>query len=161
MADRFRRGVGGAGLDLAALADGTPLAVEADLRLEVTTPEGESTSAHVTGHGGDLRVEVDRPGVFLSVLDPRDVGQAADLLAASGITARVIGPDGPVATIGAAASSRLGRAATGSANVAPVPRAAAQLVVGSRPVRVGAALTVAAALVAVVAGVVLRGRSSA
>jgi hypothetical protein len=134
-----RRGVGGAGLDLAALADGTPLEVDADLRLVVTTPEGDSTTAHVTGSGRELTVAVERPEVLLSVVDPRDVGRVADLLAASGLTAQVVGPDGPAATVGAGASSRLGLAATGSARVAPVPHAAAQLVLGSRPARIAAA----------------------
>lgn len=166
---RWRRGVGGAGLDLAALADGTPLDVEADLHLEVVTPAGETTTAHITGNGAEIIVDVERPDLLLSMVDRRDVGRVADLLAASGITARVMGPDGPAAVVGATASSRLGLAATGSSRVAPAPGAAARLVAGrlsprSRSPRtqaVTATVVVAAVLAAVAAAVasVRRGRS--
>jgi hypothetical protein len=151
-----RRGTGGVGLDLAGLADGTRLAVEADLRLQVTTERGETTSARVTGRGHELRVDVERPEVLLAAVDPRDVGQVADLLAASGVTVHVVGPDGPAATVGAGASSRLGRAVTGSRNVAPVPRAAASLALSTPAARRVLAVLVPAVLAALAA--VLRRR---
>jgi hypothetical protein len=155
--EAVRRGTGGVGLDLAGLAAGGRLEVEADLRLRVTTERGDSTSAHVTGHGRELRVDVERPEVLLAAVDPRDVGQVADLLAASGVTVQVVGPDGPAATVGAGASSRLGKAVTGSANVAPVPRAAASLALSVPAVRRVLAVLVPAALAAL-AAVVLRRR---
>ncbi len=151
-----RRGVGGAGIDLAGLADGTPLEVSADLRLRVTTSRGDSTTAHLTGEGRRLRVDVERPDVLLAAVDPRDVGKVADLLAASGITVQVVGPDGPAATVGAGASSAFGRVVTGSRNVAPVPRAAARLVLSTRTQRVLAAFVPAA--LAVLAAVLRRRR---
>lgn len=157
MPDRIGRGTAGVGLDLAGLADGSQLEVEADLRLRVTTERGESTAAHVTGRGSELRVDVERPEVLLAAVDPRDVGQVADLLAASGVTVRVTGPDGPAATVGAGASSRLGRAVTGSRNVAPVPRAAASLVLGNPTVRRTSVVVLAGLAAALVA--VLRRRS--
>jgi hypothetical protein len=152
-----RRGTGGVGLDLAGLAAGPRLEVEADLRLRVTTERGDSTSAHLTGRGRDLRVDVERPEVLLAAVDPRDVGRVADLLAASGVTVRVIGPDGPAATVGAGASSRLGLAVTGSRNVAPVPRAAASLAASTPAVRRVLVALLPAAL-ALLAAAVLRRR---
>lgn len=157
MPEPIRRGTGGVGFDLAGLADGSLLEVEADLRLRVTTERGESTSAHLTGSGRELRVDVERPEVLLAAVDPRDVGQVADLLAASGVTVTVVGPDGPAATVGAGASSRLGRAVTGSSNVAPVPRAAASLALSMPATRRVLAVLVPAAL-ALLAAVLRRRR---
>jgi hypothetical protein len=148
--DQVRRGTGGVGFDLAGLADGSQLEVEADLRLRVTTERGESTTAHLTGRGRELRVDVERPEVLLAAVDPRDVGQVADLLAASGVTVRVVGPNGPAATVGASASGVLGRLVTGSRNVAPVPRAAVSLALSTPAAR----RTLAALLPAVLAVVV-------
>ena len=133
-------------LDLARITDGTALDVDADLRLRVTTSAGRTATARVTGHGRELRVDVDEPDVLLSTVERADVGRAADLLAASGLTVRVVGPDGPAATIGAGASSRLGQAVTGSRFVAPVPRAAARLALTTTAVR-AAALAVPVILV--------------
>jgi hypothetical protein len=151
-----RRGTGGVGLDLTGLAAGPWLEVEADLRLRVTTERGDSTSAHLTGHGRELRVDVERPEVLLAAVDRRDVGQVADLLAASGVTVRVVGPDGPAATVGAGASSRLGRVVTGSRNVAPDPRAATALALSTPAARRTLAVLVPAVLA--VLAVVLRRR---
>ncbi|MCO1659861.1 hypothetical protein [Pseudonocardia humida] len=149
MPESVRRGTGGVGLGLAGLADGSRPEVEADLRLRVTTERGECTSAHLTGRGRELRVDVERPAVLLAAVDRRDVGQVADLLAASGVTVRVVGPDGPAATVGAGASSRLGRVVTGSRNVAPVPRAAASLALSTPAARRGLGLLVLAVPAAV------------
>ena len=157
MPESLRRGTGGVGFALAGLADGSRLEVEANLRLRVTTERGESTSAHLTGRGRELRVDVERPEVLLAAVDPRDVGQVADLLAASGVTVTVVGPDGPAATVGAGASSRLGRAVTGSRNVAPVPRAAASLALSTPAARRALAVLVPAVL-AILAAVLRRRR---
>ncbi len=153
---RARRGAGGVGVDLAGIAAGVPLEVSADLRMRVTSPRGDTTTAHLTGHGGQLRVDVERPDVLFEAVDPRDVGRVADLLDAAGVTLRVVGPHGPAATVGAGASSRLGLAATGSRNVAPVPRAAARLVLGTPAARVVAVLV--PAVVAVLVAVLRRRR---
>ncbi len=90
--------------------------IEADLRLAVTAPDGRSTTAHVVGEGSTLRVETPRPDVLLAAVDRADVGPLADALDAAGISVLVSGPNGRVATIGSAASSRVGKLLTGSAN---------------------------------------------
>lgn len=120
----------------AAAGDAAALHVDADLRLQVTTTAGAVTTAQVTGQGHEVRVQAQRPEVLLSAVDRADIGRLADLLAGTGVTVAVSGPHGPVATLGAAASSRWGRAVTGSARVAPVPRAALRLAVGTRAARV-------------------------
>ncbi len=112
---------GGAGIDVLGLD------VDADLHLEITTPAGVATIAHVPGSGQQVRVEVARPEIFLSVFDRTGVGRLADTCAAVGVAVQVVGPGGRVATLGAGTSSRLGRTVTGSAWVAPAPRVAVQL----------------------------------
>lgn len=112
------------------------LSVDADLRLQVTSPAGESTTAVVTASGREVRVDVERPEVLLATVDRTDVGRVADLLAASGVTVRVMGPDGPAATIGAGTSSRFGKFITGSSAVAPAPRAAAGLALSNPALQV-------------------------
>ena len=112
------------------------LAVDADLRLDVTTASRASTTARVTGHGQRVDVETGHPQVLLDAVDRADVGRVAELLTAGGITVAVRGPHGPVVTLGAGTSSRLGRAVTGSVRVAPTRSGAVRLVWTSRPVRV-------------------------
>lgn len=90
--------------------------IEADLRLTVTAPDGRSTTAHAVGEGSTLRVETPHPDVLLAAIDRADVGPLADALDAAGVSVSVSGPDGRVAMIGSAASSRMGRILTGSAN---------------------------------------------
>ena len=129
---------------------GAGLAVDTDLRLELTTPAGDSTTARVTGTGQQVSVEADRPEVLLAAMDRADVGRVAELLTAAGITVAVRGPDGPVVTLGAGASNRLGKAFTGSGRVAPTVRGAARLVWASRQIRVTVvALSAVAVVVAV------------
>ena len=84
--------------------------------MEVTTPDGRSTTARAVGEGSTLRVETPRPDVLLAAVNRADVGPLADVLEAAGISVLVSGPNGRVATIGAAASSRVGKLLTGSAN---------------------------------------------
>ena len=110
----------------------TRLEVDADLQLRVSTPAGASTTARVTGRGQRLRVEADRPRALLSAVDRADVARIADLLAEAGITVTVSGPDSLAATLGAGTHSRLGLLLTGSARVAPAPRAVARLAVTGR-----------------------------
>lgn len=90
--------------------------IEADLQIAVTAPDGRSTTAHAVGEGSTLQVETPDPDVLLAAIDRGDVGLLADALDAVGISVSVSGPDGRVATIGSAASSRVGRLLTGSAN---------------------------------------------
>lgn len=118
--------------------------IEADLRLEVTTSDGRSTTARIVGEGSTLRVDTPDPRVLLAAVDRADVGPLADALDAAGVSVSVNGPDGRVATIGSAASSPVGRLLAGSANVDVrvrdvAPRAAGRV-----------ALLAAAALVALV-----------
>jgi hypothetical protein len=119
------------------------LAVDADLRLQVTTAAG-TTTAHVTGYGQQVRVEAERPEVLLAAVDRADVGRAADLLAGAGISVVVRGPRGPVAALGAGTSDRFGRALTGSRRVAVDRRGAVGLVWSRRPVRTGVVAVLAA-----------------
>ncbi len=114
------------------------LEVDADLRISVTAPSGESTTARVTGDGSVLHVVAERPEVLFSAVSPADAGRAADLLAASGLVALVSGPHGPVARVGAGVHNRVGRAATGSLRIAPAPRAAVRLAAGTRTARLAA-----------------------
>jgi hypothetical protein len=123
-----------------------PLDVTADLTLHVTAPTGETTGVHVTGAGQEVHVEAERPAVLFSAVAPDDVGRAAELLAAAGLVVRVTGPDGAVATVGAGVDNRFGRAVTGSSRVAPAPRAAARIAVGTREFRSAAAGLVAVLL---------------
>ena len=123
-----------------------PLDVTADLTLHVTAPTGETTGVHVTGAGQEVHVEAERPAVLFSAVAPDDVGRTAELLAAAGLVVRVTGPDGAVATVGAGVDNRFGRAVTGSPRVAPAPRAAARIAVGTREFRSAAAGLVAVLL---------------
>ena len=136
---------------IAALAAGLAgdtagLAVDADLRLELTTAAGASSTVRVTGHEQRVRVQVQRPGVLLAAVDRAEVSRAADLLAAVGVTLDVHGSHGRVATLGAGTSNRVGRAVTGSRRVAPVFTGAAPLVLAARPVR-NSVIAVSAVLV--------------
>lgn len=129
----------------------TELDVDADLRLHFTDAAGKSTTARVTGSGQQLRIDVEDPDVMLAAVDPADVGRVADLMAANGITARVVGPRGVAATIGAGASSRLGRIVTGSSAVSPVPVAAGLIALRARTRQAqAAAVGVALAIIAVI-----------
>ena len=59
--------------------------------------------------------------MLLAAVDRTHVGRVAELLTATGITVAVRGPRGPLVTMGAGTSNRLGRAVTGSDRVAPRP----------------------------------------
>lgn len=140
----------------AALADapdrGTAgFAVDADLQVELTTAAGESTTARVTGDGQRLRIATPRPDLLITAVDPVEVGRAADLLAAAGITVDIRGRRGPVASLGAGTANRVGRAVTGSRHVAPNLRGALRLAWATRLVRITAVVLpgVAAVLIAV------------
>jgi hypothetical protein len=127
-----------AGLALVPASHPAALAVDADLRLEVTTSAGTSSTARVTGHGRELRVVAQQPEALLSAMAWADVGRVADLLASVGVTVAVDGPRGLVATLGADASSRFGRAVTGSNRVAPDPLGTLRVVMAGGPARTAA-----------------------
>ena len=145
-----------AGLAVALERGAAGLAVDADLRLELTTEAGASTTARVTGRGHQVSVEARRPEVLLAAVDRAQVGRVAELLTAAGITIAVRGPHGPVATLGAGTSDRLGRAVTGSDRVSVTPAAVLRLVAASRRVRT---TVVAAIVVIALIGRLLRTRS--
>jgi hypothetical protein len=150
--------VSGIGELAAALAAGSAragLAVDADLRLELTSTAG-TTTARVTGNGHRVRVEAERPEVLLAAVSRADVGRAADLLAGAGITVDVRGPHGPVASLGAGTSDRLGRAVTGSRRVAIAPRGAVPLVWAGRRARTSAVVLLVALAVGTAIGRRLR-----
>jgi hypothetical protein len=127
--------------------DTAGFAVDADLRVELTTAAGRSTTALVTGHGQRLRVETRRPDQLITAVDRVEMGRAAELLAAAGITVDVCGPRGPVATLGAGTSNRVGRAITGSRHVAADLAGALRLAWATRPVRTTAIVLPAVAAV--------------
>lgn len=95
-----------------------PLQIEADFAITLKTPRGEILVGQVLGNGEQLSVHIDRLDGSGAGFDRRAVGRIADLLASWGITALVIGPQGPVATMGADAASRVGQLITGSPRVA-------------------------------------------
>lgn len=134
------------------------LAVETDLRLELTTAAGASTTARVTGNGQQVTVDAQRPEVFLAAVDRADVGRAAELLTATGITVAVHGPRGPVVTLGAGTSNRLGRVVTGSGRVAPTPLGALRVAWASRQVRAAVVALPAAVVVVAAIGRLRRAR---
>jgi len=88
--------------------------------------------------------------VLLAAVDRTHVGRVGELLTAAGITVAVRGPRGPLVTLGAGTSNRLGRAVTGSDRVAPAPLGAVRLIGTGRRVRV-ALVALSAALVLVAA----------
>jgi hypothetical protein len=114
------------------------LHVDADVRLQVTTSTGETTTGRITGAGSALRVDVERPDLVLGTLNYDDVGRVADVLADAGLSVQVVGPHGPAAVIGAGASNRLGKVVTGSSAVATTPHAAGRLIATQPGVRAAA-----------------------
>ena len=88
--------------------------------------------------------------MLLAAVDRTHVGRVAELLTAAAITVAVRGPRGPLVTLGAGTSNRLGRAVTGSDRVAPPPLGAVRLIGTGRRVRV-ALVALSAALVLVAA----------
>ena len=110
-----------------------PLEFTSDLVVE----SADGLVGRVTGEGSTLRVTTDDPGRFVDELraagptDVRGVGRAADFLAGEGVSVTISGPRGDVLTLGADASSLLGRLTTGTRRVAPGrPLAVAPLVRG-------------------------------
>ncbi len=89
---------------------------------------------------------------------PRAVGRVASELAAVGLRLEVRGPRGRLAQLGEGVQSRLGRAVTGSAAVAPGAPSAVAVLLWSRVSRRGAAIAVVALGAAAGAAVLRRRR---
>lgn len=97
-----------------------PIAVDADLSVDLDVGGRPVARARVTGTGAQVSVTVDHPDLLGA--DRRLVGQVADLLAGAGLTASVQGPGGAMARLGAEVSSRVGARATGSRHASIAPR---------------------------------------
>lgn len=98
-----------------------PLQFTADLVVE----SADGLVGRVTGEGSTLRVTTDDPARFVDELratwpaDVRGVGRVGDFLAGEGVSVTISGPRGDVLTLGAEASSLVGRLTTGTRRVAP------------------------------------------
>ena len=106
-----------------------PLRLEGELAFSVDGPGGATTGT-ARGDGALLSVRADDPVVAWDALagaaprGTRALAALADHLAEQGLSVRVTGPAGRLATVGAAADSAVGRAVTGSRRVQPgSPRA--------------------------------------
>jgi hypothetical protein len=139
--------------------------VEADLTIDI-----DGTPARLASDGDRLILSSAHPERIwaaavsaalpagIGTLDgPRAVGRMARELAAAGLRLEVTGPRGTVAHLGDGVRSRLGRAVTGSAAVAPgTPSAVAVLLWSRFPLR--RAVITAVALSAAIAVVARRRR---
>lgn len=118
------------------------LRVEADLRLTVDVPATDDGpagrwSARIQGAGQDIEVVLDRlDGLPVGLGRRAATDLAADLAEAAaeaGLTLSVVGPRGPILSLGSVRAGLLDRAVTGSRHVAIRDRRAAlQLLRGSR-----------------------------
>jgi hypothetical protein len=93
------------------------VSVAADLRLEVDIPGAPPVSAHLTGTGTALTLQVDEPFVFAGRRDARAVRSLAAGLAARGVSVTVVGPSGPLVTLGECRASWLQRRVTRSRDI--------------------------------------------
>ncbi|PZU42366.1 MAG: hypothetical protein DI571_11450 [Arsenicicoccus sp.] len=118
------------------------LHVDADLRLTIdlpATPNGPAGqwSARIQGSGQELEVVLDRlEGLPVGLSRRAATDLASDLAGAAadaGLTLSVVGPNGPILSLGAVRAGLLDRAVTGSRHVAIRDRRAAlQLLRASR-----------------------------
>ncbi len=95
----------------------TLLELSADLDLEVTAPDGQIASAHLSGEHGHLTLDVDNPGVFAGSSDAPAVRGVAEELAARGVSVRVVHEGVHLVTIGAVSAPWWQRRATGSRRI--------------------------------------------
>jgi hypothetical protein len=77
-----------------------PLAVEADLRFSVEVSGARTVSGHLCGSGTALELRVDEPFVFAGRRDAATVRGVAEGLARRGLSVTVVGPSGPLVTLG-------------------------------------------------------------
>ncbi len=93
------------------------VSVSADLRLEVDVPGAPAVSAHLTGTGGALTLHVDEPFVFAGRRDAPAIRGLAAGLAQRGLIVTVVGPSGPLVTLGACRASWWQRRLTRSRHI--------------------------------------------
>ncbi len=93
------------------------VSVTADLRLAVDIPGASPVSAHLTGAGTALTLQVDEPFVFAGRRDAGAIRGLAAGLARRGVTVTVVGPSGPLVTLGSCRASWLQRRVTRSRNI--------------------------------------------
>ena len=95
----------------------TVVEVAADLTVELSGPDGELARGHLSGTRGRLTLEIDHPGVFAGSGDAPTVRAAADVLAARGVSVRVVHDGVHLVTIGAVSAPWWQRRATGSRRI--------------------------------------------
>jgi hypothetical protein len=93
------------------------LGVAADLSVEVSSPEGETATGHLTGSNGDLTLDVDNPSLFAGSGDAESVRGVAEELATHGISVRVVHEGVHLVTLGAVSAPWWQRRATGSRRI--------------------------------------------
>ncbi len=89
----------------------------ADLRLDVDVPGAAPVSAHLTGAGTALTLHVDEPFVFAGRKDAGAIRGLAAGLADRGLTVTVVGPSGPLVSLGSCRASWLQRLVTRSRHI--------------------------------------------
>ena len=89
----------------------------ADLRLDVDIPGAAPVSAHLTGAGTALTLHVDAPFVFAGRKDAGAIRGLAAGLADRGLTVTVVGPSGPLVSLGSCRSSWSQRLVTRSRHI--------------------------------------------
>jgi hypothetical protein len=93
------------------------LSVLADLRFTVDVPGTSSVSGHLRGSGTALELHVDEPFVFAGRRDAASIRGIARGLALRGLSVTVVGPSGPLVTLGVRRSSWWQRRVTGSPHI--------------------------------------------
>ncbi|HSJ20910.1 MAG TPA: FHA domain-containing protein [Nocardioidaceae bacterium] len=93
------------------------LTVDADLRFSVDVPGARTVTGHLTGSGTALELRVDDSFVLAGRKDAAAIRGLAEGLAHRGLSIAVIGPSGPLVTLGARPSSWLQRRVTRSKHI--------------------------------------------
>jgi hypothetical protein len=93
------------------------LTVDADLRFSVDVPGARTVTGHLTGSGTALELHVDDSFVLAGRRDAAAIRGIAEGLAHRGLSIAVIGPSGPLVTLGARRSSWLQRRVTRSRHI--------------------------------------------
>jgi hypothetical protein len=93
------------------------LQLAADLRLDVDVPGAAPVSARLTGTGTALTLEVDEPFVFAGRRDAGAIRGMAAGLAERGLTVTVVGPSGPLVSLGACSAPWVQRLVTRSRHI--------------------------------------------
>lgn len=93
------------------------LTVDADLTFTVDVPGARKVTGHLTGSGTELELRVDDSFVFAGRSDAAAIRGLAEGLAHRGLSVTVIGPSGPLVTLGARGSSWLQRRITRSKHI--------------------------------------------